>query len=152
MQGAGQEVPGAQHSGQEPCAAFLHHVDHDGEDNQHHHRHANAHQCLPAGQRQAKHCQGQDQEAQEEVERGEPAVFGRAVAQGPGQPDGQPGEGYGVPQQDAHDVEEEMTQCDLEGGGIQRGALRFTTTLELLHNDNNMDWMVLLVGLLGLSI
>lgn len=81
VQRPGQEVPAAQHLGQEARAAGLHHVDHDHEDNQHDYGHAHADHGDPAGHGQAKHGQRDDQETQDEIEDGEPAVFRRAVAQ-----------------------------------------------------------------------
>lgn len=81
VQRPGQEVPAAQHLGQEARAARLHHVDHDHEDNQHDYGHAHADHGDPAGHGQAKHGQRDDQETQDEIEDGEPAVFRRAVTQ-----------------------------------------------------------------------
>lgn len=98
VQGPGQEVPGAQDPGQEAGTASLHHVDNDHKDDQHNDGHADADQDLPAGYRQAEHSQRQNQEAQEEVEGGEPTVFGRMVPQPPGQPDGHSHEGDWIPQ------------------------------------------------------
>lgn len=97
MQGPGQKVPAAQEPGQEARAARLHHIDNDDKDNQHNDGHTDADQDLPASQRQAEYTQRQNQEAQEEIEGGKPAVFGRMVSQPSGQPDGHPREGDWIP-------------------------------------------------------
>lgn len=114
VQRLGQKLPGAEQLGQVARAARLHHIDNDHKDNQHNDGHADANQDLPAGQRQAEHSHGHNQEAQDEVEGGKPAVLGRMVSKPSGQPDGHPHEGDWIPQQDTHDVEEEMTKCNLE--------------------------------------
>lgn len=112
--GPRQEFPGAEAFREEAGAARLHHVDDDDEDDQQDDGSADAQQDRPAGQRQAEHAQGEDQEAQDEVEAGKPAVFGCFVAKASGQPDGHPHERDGVPEQDPHDVEEEVAQCNLQ--------------------------------------
>lgn len=110
-----QEVPAAQHPGQVARPAGLHHVDHDHKDDQHHDGHAHAHHGDPAGHGQAEHGQGDDQEAQDEIEDGEPAVFGRAVPQPPSEPYRYSHEGDWVPDDDTHDIEEEMAESNLRG-------------------------------------
>lgn len=126
--GPRQEVPAAEAVGQEADAVGLHHVDDDHEDRQGDQWHADAHQDLPARHRQAEDGQREDQEAHKEVEGGEPAVLGGAVAEASRQPDGQPREGDGIPQQDAHDVEEEVAEGDLK----RNQAVRWTLAMRSL--------------------
>lgn len=114
MQRPGQEVPVAQDLRQEAREARLHHINNDHEDNQHNDGHTDADQDLPAGHRQAKYSQRGYQEAQDKIEDGKPAVFGRTVPQASSQPDWQPHEGDWIPNYDTHDVEEEMAKCNLE--------------------------------------
>lgn len=128
VQGPRQEVPGAQDLGQVVRPAALHHVDDDDDDDQHYQRHGDADQHLPAGHGEAEHAQGHDQEAQDEIEGGEPAVLGRVVSQPSGQPNGQPHEGERVPNQDPHYVEEEMAEGNLGGGEKKENAVNFQTT------------------------
>lgn len=96
-QGPGQEVPAAQELGQVPRTTRLHHVDNDHQDDEHNDGHADANQDEPAGHRKAEHRQREYQEAQDEIEGGKPAVFGRMVPQSSGQPDGHPHEGDWIP-------------------------------------------------------
>lgn len=98
VQGPGQKVPAAEDLGQVAGATRLHHIDNDHTDNQRNDGHADADQDLPSGQRQAEYSQRGRQEAQQEVEDGKPAVFGRMVPQPSGQPDGHPREGDWIPQ------------------------------------------------------
>lgn len=110
----GQEVPAAEEWRQEPRAAFLHDVHqhhNDGKDQQ---GHSNPHQHRPARDGEAQDRQREEEKAQEEIQRCEPAVLGRAVAQSFGQSDGDAREGDGIPQQDPADVEEEVTERNLE--------------------------------------
>lgn len=94
----------------------LHHVDDDDGDDQHYERYGDAHQHLPAGHGEAEHGHGHNQEAQDEIEGGKPAVLGRVVPEPSGQPNGQPHEGEWVPNQDPHYVEEEMAERNLGAG------------------------------------
>lgn len=114
VQGPGQKLPVAEELGQVAWAVRLHYVDNNRSDNYSNNRHANADQDLPTSHRQSKYGQGENQEDQDEVDDGKPAVFGGFVPQPSGQPDGQPHEGDWVPQYDAKDVEEEMAKCNLE--------------------------------------
>lgn len=82
-QRAGQEVPAAQALRQVPRPVRLHHVDDDHKDNQNDDGHADAHHGDPAGHGQAKHGQRDDQETQDEIEDGKPAVLRCAVTQAP---------------------------------------------------------------------
>lgn len=124
VQRTGQKVPVAQETGQVAWATRLHHIYNDHRNDQNNDGHTNTNQDLPARQWQAKYSQRHHQEAKEEVECSKPPVFGRAVPQSSGQPDGYPCEGDRIPQHDTHNVEEEMTKCNL-GEGTQIESIRF---------------------------
>lgn len=123
---ARQEVPRLELGGQAAGAASLHHVHHDDEDAHPQERGPDAGHHPPAGQREAEHQRRQQQEAEEEVEDGEPAVLGRALAQDARHPDGETQGGEGVPEQDAQDVEEEVAEGDLRAAtaGNRQGEER----------------------------
>lgn len=109
-----QEVPGLQLPRQDARAARLQDIEDHHHEDQEDDGHPHAHQHRPAGQREAEHGQRGQEEEEEQVEDGEPAVLGRDGAQSLGQADGQAGEGDRVPQNDARDVEEEVAQGDLK--------------------------------------
>lgn len=81
VQRPGQEVPAAQHLGQEAWPARLHYVDDDHKDKQNDDGHTHADHHDPAGHGQPKHSQRDHQETQDEIEDGKPAVFRCAVTQ-----------------------------------------------------------------------
>jgi len=111
----GEEVPGLQPFGQAAGAARLQRVHQPHEEEEAEEGCAHPHQRLPARHGDAEDEGGQQEEADEEVQHGEPAVLGRALAQRLGHADGQAGEGQRVPQQDAGDVEEEVAEGNLQG-------------------------------------
>lgn len=76
-------------------------------------RNAGSHHHAPPCHGQTEDDGREQKEAQDEVEDGEPAVRCRLLSQEPGHADGQAGERQGVPQEDAQDIEEEVTQGDL---------------------------------------
>lgn len=92
-----QEFPAAQNRRQNLGLVGLEQVHGDDKDCDRHDWHPHAHQHLPAGQRQAEDAQWQEQEAQDEVEGGKPAVFGGTIAEGFGQADGEAHEWNGIP-------------------------------------------------------
>ena len=75
---------------------------------------------------QPKDDGGEDEEHEEEVGEGEPAVPGGDLAQPPGHGHGEPQQRHGVEDEDARDVEHEVNQRDLHrlplvpGGGQGR--------------------------------
>lgn len=83
-----QKVPVAEEPGQEVRPSGLCHVDDDNNDDERNDWHAHPDQHLPASHRQAENSQGDDQEAQNEVEDSKPAILGCPVPQSSGQPDG----------------------------------------------------------------
>lgn len=111
-----QEVPVLQHLRQELWAVRLQDVDDHHKQDQHYDGHSHTDQHLPASDGQAEHGEWHDEEAQHQVDGGEPTVLGRVVAQALSQADGHTREGDGVPQEDPKDVEEEVTQGYLERG------------------------------------
>ena len=91
----------------------LQHVDHRGDHQQDNQWDAHPHQRLPPGHGEGEDAKGQDEEAGEDVDTGEPAVGGGDVPQAFGQADGDAGERDRVPEDDAGDVEQEVDQGDL---------------------------------------
>lgn len=109
----GQEVPRLELGGQVSGAVSLHHINHGNEDGHAQERSPDACHDPPARQREAQHQRGQEQEAEEKVQDREPAVLGSALAQDTRHPYRQTHEGERIPQQNAEDVEEEVTQSNL---------------------------------------
>lgn len=94
-------------------AASLHYIYHADEDGHAQERSPDPSHHPPAGQRETQHQRGQEQEAKEKIQNCEPAVLGSALAQGTSHPYRQTREGKRIPQQNAKDIKEEVTQSDL---------------------------------------
>lgn len=109
-----EEVPRPQRGRQTPGLPLLQHVDNGDDDEKGHERARHAHQDLPSSQRQTEDEERQQEEAEDDVDRGEPAVGGRDVAQGFGQSDGESGEWNRIPQNNARDVEQKVYEGNLE--------------------------------------
>ena len=85
---------------------------------------------------------GEDEEHEEEVGEGEPAVPGGDLAQPPGHGHGEPQQRHGVEDEDARDVEHEVDQRDLHrlplvpGRGQGRQQAGGRGTCDGMYDDN----------------
>ena len=85
---------------------------------------------------------GEDEEHEEEVGEGEPAVPGGHLAQPPGHGHGEPQQRHGVEDEDARDVEHEVDQRDLHrlplvpGRGQGRQQAGGRGTCDEMQDDN----------------
>ena len=113
--------PGPQTAWQPGWPVPLQDIDQDDEEYQPHQGSSDCSQhCAPC-QGEPEGGQRQQQEAEQQIGDGHPAVFGGHVPEAFGQWDGQPQDRHHVPQQDASQIEKEVDEGNLEVRG-QAGA------------------------------
>ena len=102
--------------------AFIHHdVNDDGKKADQNQRDADDGQRYGAGDGKPQNCCRNEAKHHEQVEDGEPSVTGRRPAQNPAQSQRESGEGDRVKEQDSGNVEEKVTERDLERLLLTRG-------------------------------
>lgn len=115
MEPEGQPGPRPQAAGQPRWPSLLQNINQDDKEDQPHQGTPDCSQHRAPCQGEPKGRQGQQQEGEEQIDNGHPAVAGSQISKALGQWDGQPQDGHQVPQQYAGQVEEEVNEGNLVG-------------------------------------